>query len=228
VDCLDLGHESRAALSGQPINGRRRSLAAQPRVCQAVRLHNTATSQNLTLDPLYQYMRPFELARTVNVRSSFWDSTTAHYIDLPYTASLWMPGRIIASPAEPCSTVWVVAQMTMLKYWSLVWDTVTLPAAVGHGLHQVCALYIYMYIYTYREIMLFIGKPKERSRMISNTTNPLKESRKESLLRCAGSTSICVWLVCDLVVMCVQAVGDRALGDLCVCVRCGSVQSQKV
>ena len=52
--------------------------------------------------------------------------------------------------------------------------------------------------------------------MISNATNSLKESRKESLLRCAGSTSICMWLVCDLVVMCVQAVGDRALGDLCV------------
>jgi len=66
--------------------------------------------------------------------------------------------------------------------------------------------------------MLFIGKPKGRSEVISNATNPLKESRKESLLRCAGSTSICVWLVCDLVVMCVQAVGDRALGDLCVCV----------
>ena len=79
-----------------------------------------------------------------------------------------------------------------------------------------------------REIMLFIGKPMGRSIMISNATNPLEESRKESLLRCAGSTSICVWLVCDLVVMCVQAVGDRALGDLCVCVRCGSVQSQKV
>ena len=78
------------------------------------------------------------------------------------------------------------------------------------------------------EIMLFIGKPKGRSRMISNATDPLKESRKESLLMCAGSTSICVWLVCDLVVMCVQAVGDRALGDLCVCVRCGSLQSQKV
>jgi len=61
--------------------------------------------------------------------------------------------------------------------------------------------------------------------MISNDTNLLKESRKESLLRCAGCTSICMWLVCDLVVMCVQAVGDRALGDLCVCVRCGSVQS---
>ena len=76
--------------------------------------------------------------------------------------------------------------------------------------------------------MLFIGKPKGRSEMISNATNPLKKSRKESLLRCVGSTSICVWLVCDLVVMCVQAVGDRALGDLCVCVRCGSVQSQKV
>ena len=49
--------------------------------------------------------------------------------------------------------------------------------------------------------------------MISNATNPLKESRKESLLRCAGSTSTCVWLVCDLVVMCVQAVGDRALAE---------------
>ena len=69
--------------------------------------------------------------------------------------------------------------------------------------------------------MLFIVKPIGRSRMISNATNPLKESRKESLLRCAGSTSICEWLVCDLVVMCIQAVGDRALGDLCVCVRCG-------
>ena len=62
--------------------------------------------------------------------------------------------------------------------------------------------------------MLFIGKPKGRSEVISNAINPLNESRKESLLRCAGSTSICVWLVCDLVVMCVQAVGDRALGDL--------------
>jgi len=75
--------------------------------------------------------------------------------------------------------------------------------------------------------MLFIEKPKGRSKMISNATNPLRESPKESLLRCAGSTSICEWLVCDLVVMCVQVVGDRALGDLCVCVRCGSVQSQK-
>jgi len=64
--------------------------------------------------------------------------------------------------------------------------------------------------------------------MISNATDRLKESRKESLLACAGCTSICVWLVCDLVMMCVQAVGDRTLGDLCVCVRCGSVQSQKV
>jgi len=80
----------------------------------------------------------------------------------------------------------------------------------------------------HREIMLFIGKPMGRSIMISNATNPLQESRKESLLRCAGSTSICVWLVCDLVVMCLQAVGARALGDLCVCVRCRSVQSQKV
>jgi len=61
----------------------------------------TATSPNLILDPLYQYMRPFELARTVNIRSSFEDSTTAHYIDLPYAASLWVLGRNIASPAEP-------------------------------------------------------------------------------------------------------------------------------
>jgi len=76
--------------------------------------------------------------------------------------------------------------------------------------------------------MLFIGKLMGRSIMISNATNPLKGSRKESLLRCAGCTSICVSLVCDLVVICVQAVGDRASGDLCVCVRCGSVQSQKV
>ena len=62
--------------------------------------------------------------------------------------------------------------------------------------------------------------------MISNETNPLnfEESRRESLLRCAGCTSIYVWLVCDLVVICVQAVGDRAFG----CVRCGFVQSQKV
>ena len=36
------------------------------------------------------------------------------------------------------------------------------------------------------------------------------------------------WLVCDLFVMCVQAVSDRALGNLCVCVRCRSVKSQKV
>jgi len=108
------------------------------------------------------------------------------------------------------------------------------------------------------EIMLFIGKQQGRSKMISNATNPLRESRKESLLRRAGSASICEsvavccsvlqcvavccsvsiceWLVCDLVVcayslyvcMCIQAVGDRALDDLCVCVRCGSVESQKV
>ena len=86
------------------------------------------------------------------------------------------------------------------------------------------------------EIMLFIGKQQGRSKMISNATNPLRESRKESLLRRAGSTSIREWLVCDLVVcayslyvcMCIQAVGDRALDDLCVCVRCGSVESQKV
>jgi len=30
--------------------------------------------------------------------------------------------------------------------------------------------------------MLFIGKPRGRSMMIFNATNPLKESRKESLL----------------------------------------------
>jgi len=69
--------------------------------------------------------------------------------------------------------------------------------------------------------MLFIEKPIGRSFMISSATNPLKESRKESLVRCAGSTSIREWLVCDLVVMCIQAVGHRALIDLCVCVRCG-------
>jgi len=56
-----------------------------------------------------------------------------------------------------------------------------------------------------------------KSLMISNATNLLEESRKESL-RCAGCTSICVWLVCDLVVMCVQAAGDLAFGDHCVCV----------
>jgi hypothetical protein len=60
--------------------------------------------------------------------------------------------------------------------------------------------------------------------MISNATNPLKESRKESLLGCAGCASIYVWLGCDLDVMCVQAVSDRAFGDLCVCVRCGFLQ----
>jgi len=66
--------------------------------------------------------------------------------------------------------------------------------------------------------MLFIGKPIGSSNMISSATNPSKESRKESLLRCTGSTSICEWLVCDLVVICIHAVGDRVLGDLCVCV----------
>ena len=76
--------------------------------------------------------------------------------------------------------------------------------------------------------MLFIGKPKGRSMMISDATNPLRESQNESLLRCAGSTSISGRLICALVMMCVQAIGDRALGDLCVCVRCGSIQSQKV
>ena len=65
------------------------------------------------------------------------------------------------------------------------------------------------------EVMLFTGKkPNGRLIMISHATDPC--------------TSICVWLVCDLVVMCVQAVSDRALGDLWVCVRCRSVRSQKV
>ena len=97
--------DTSAALSGQPMHSRRRSLAAQPRVCRAIRLHNTATSPILKLDPLYRYMRPFELARTVNVRSSCWDPTTEHYIDLPYAASLWVSGRIITSPAESCYTM---------------------------------------------------------------------------------------------------------------------------
>jgi len=47
-----------------------------------------------------------------------------------------------------------------------------------------------IYLNYVREIMLFVGKPMGRSILISNATNPLKESRKESLLRCAGSTSI--------------------------------------
>ena len=63
--------------------------------------------------------------------------------------------------------------------------------------------------------------------MISNATNPLRESRKKPVFRCAGSTSICEWLVCDLVVMCIQAVGDRTLGDLCVCVQCGPFRVRK-
>ena len=88
-----------------------------------------------------------------------------------------------------------------------------------------------MYLYVYTHILerdnCVYWKTKRKIKMISNANSPLRESRKESLLRCTGSTSVCEWLVCDLVVMCVQAVGDRALGDLCVCVRCGSVQSQK-
>ena len=83
------------------MHGRRHSLAAQPRVCRAVRLHNTATSLNLTLYPLYWYMRQFELARTVNVRSIFWDSTTAHYIDLPYAA----PSDVGSHHREPYRAV---------------------------------------------------------------------------------------------------------------------------
>ena len=69
-----------------------------------------------------------------------------------------------------------------------------------------------VHVWGEREIVLFIGKPKGRSKMISNATNLSRDPRKESLLRCAGDTSICEWLVCDLVMMCVQVVGDRALG----------------
>jgi len=75
--------------------------------------------------------------------------------------------------------------------------------------------------------MLFIGNPIGRSLMISSATNPLKESRNDSLFRCTDSTSICEWLVCDLVVICIQAIGDRVLGDLCVCVRCGPFRVRK-
>jgi len=68
-------------------------------------------------------------------------------------------------------------------------------------------MYVYIHIYREREreIMLFIAKkPKGRSIMISNATDLLKESRKKSLLKGVGCTSICVWLVCDLVLMCVM------------------------
>ena len=76
------------------------------------------------------------------------------------------------------------------------------PTRVHIYTHTRAYINVYAYIYTDREIMLFIGNPKGRSRMISNATNPFKESRKESLLRCEGCTSICMCLVCDLVVMC--------------------------
>ena len=67
----------------------------------------TATSPNLTLDPLFWYMRPFELACTVNVRNSFWDSTTAHYTDLPYAApsGFWVASlRALPSRVPPCGS----------------------------------------------------------------------------------------------------------------------------
>ena len=70
--------------------------------------------------------------------------------------------------------------------------------------------------------------PKGRSMMVSTATNLSKESRRESVLGCAGCTSIHVWFVCDLIVSFVQAVSDCAFGDLCVCVWCGLVQSQLV
>ena len=63
-----------------------------------------ATSPNLALDPLYPYMRQSELARTVHVRSSFWDSTTEQYIDLPYAACLWVSGRALPSHVPPCGS----------------------------------------------------------------------------------------------------------------------------
>ena len=49
-----------------------------------------------------------------------------------------------------------IASMIAQKKWIHVWKALTFL----------------------REIMLFIGKPKGRSMMISNATNPLKESRK--------------------------------------------------
>ena len=108
--------------------------------------------------------------------------------------------------------------------WSSDWSTIRLSLRLGqlgvHDLHMNAHKFkcqqptqiqlIFDNNSKTREIMLFIGKPKGRSRMISNATNPLRASRKESLLRFAGSTSIWEWLVCDLVVMSVQAV----VGDL--------------
>jgi len=77
--------------------------------------------------------------------------------------------------------------------------------------------------------MLFIRK--ETKTKINNDlqcNESFESFSQESLLGCAGCASIYVWLGCDLVVMCVQAVSDRAFGDLCVCVWCGFVQSQLV
>ena len=41
-----------------------------------------------------------------------------------------------------------------------------------------------------RDNVVYWKEPKGRSKMISNATNPLKESQKESLLGCAGYASI--------------------------------------
>jgi len=45
-------------------------------------------------------------------------------------------------------------------------------------------------------------------------------AQRESLLGCAGCTSIHIWVVISLWYVW-QAVGDRAFGDFCICVRCG-------
>jgi len=47
--------------------------------------------------------------------------------------------------------------------------------------------------------MLFIGKnQKDDQKLISDATYPLKESRRESLLGCAGCVSFYVWIVISL------------------------------
>jgi len=44
--------------------------------------------------------------------------------------------------------------------------------------------------------MLFVGNNQmEDQKVISNATESLKESRRESLLECAGCVSIYVWIV---------------------------------
>jgi len=69
-----------------------------------------------------------------------------------------------------------------------------------------------------REIMVFIGKPKGRSRMISNATNPLKESRKESLLRCVG----CLIFIGHFPQMSPMIRGSFAKNDMQIKASCGS------